>query len=67
MEPGTDALVLCACAWGLAGDREAEALEVLADLHGGGNQDDELVQLEYNEIRNQVCSPPLLLLHISCL
>lgn len=34
--------------------REAEALEVLADLHGGGNQDDELVQLEYNEIRNQV-------------
>lgn len=30
---------------------------MLADLHGGGNQDDELVQLEFNEIKNQVRFP----------
>ena len=34
--------------------REEEALEVLADLHGGGNPNDELVQLEYEEIKAQV-------------
>lgn len=36
--------------------REAEALQVLADLHGGGNKNDELVVLEYEEIRQQVCN-----------
>ena len=34
---------------------EDEALQVLADLHGGGNKNDELVMLEYEEIRQQVC------------
>ncbi|KAL9710055.1 high affinity glucose transporter [Leucoagaricus gongylophorus] len=34
--------------------REDEALQVLADLHGGGNKNDELVMLEYEEIRQQV-------------
>lgn len=35
-------------------NREEEALIILADLHGGGNTEDELVQLEYAEIREQV-------------
>lgn len=34
--------------------REEEALEILADLHGGGDQNNELVQLEYEEIKAQV-------------
>lgn len=34
--------------------REAEALEVLADLHGGGDKTAELVLLEYEEIKAQV-------------
>ncbi|KAJ7591042.1 general substrate transporter [Mycena floridula] len=34
--------------------RDAEALEILADLHGGGDQNNELVQLEFEEIRQQV-------------
>ena len=34
--------------------REEEALEVLADLHGGGDANNELVQLEYEEIKAQV-------------
>lgn len=34
--------------------REEEALEVLADLHGGGDPNNELVQLEYEEIKAQV-------------
>ena len=34
--------------------REEEALEVLADLHGGGDTNNELVQLEYEEIKAQV-------------
>lgn len=34
--------------------REAEALEILADLHGEGNQSDELVVLEFEEIKQQV-------------
>ena len=34
--------------------REDEALQVLADLHGGGDESDSLVQLEYAEIKQQV-------------
>lgn len=34
--------------------REDEALEILADLHGGGNINDELVRLEFEEIKEQV-------------
>jgi len=34
--------------------REEEALEVLADLHGGGDRNNELVMLEFAEIREQV-------------
>ena len=33
---------------------EDKALEILADLHGKGNKDDALVQLEFEEIRQQV-------------
>ncbi|KAF4609468.1 hypothetical protein D9613_012243 [Agrocybe pediades] len=33
---------------------EQDALQVLADLHGGGNTKDELVVLEYEEIKQQV-------------
>ena len=33
---------------------EAEALQVLADLHGGGDKSNELVVLEYEQIRQQV-------------
>ncbi|KAF9004361.1 general substrate transporter [Cyathus striatus] len=35
-------------------DQEEEALQVLADLHGGGDKTNELVVLEYEEIRQQV-------------
>ncbi len=34
--------------------REDEALQVLADLHGGGDESNSLVQLEYAEIKQQV-------------
>ena len=34
--------------------REAEALTVLADLHGQGDPRNELVQLEFEEIKEQV-------------
>jgi sugar porter (SP) family MFS transporter len=34
--------------------RESEALQVLADLHGKGDKNNSLVQLEYEEIRQQV-------------
>ncbi|KAK0199886.1 general substrate transporter [Desarmillaria ectypa] len=34
--------------------REKEALQVLADLHGGGDPNNELVMLEYEEIKEQV-------------
>ncbi|KAF4566476.1 hypothetical protein EYR36_011903 [Pleurotus pulmonarius] len=34
--------------------REAEALEILADLHGGGDTSNELVVLEFEEIKQQV-------------
>lgn len=40
--------------WLVDHSREAEALEILADLHGGGNQQDELVVLEFEEIKSQV-------------
>ncbi|KAH9950699.1 general substrate transporter [Amylocystis lapponica] len=40
--------------WLVDHDHPEAALEVLADLHGNGNQDDPLVQLEYAEIREQV-------------
>jgi len=33
---------------------EEEALQVLADLHGNGNQNDKLVALEFEEIKEQV-------------
>ena len=33
---------------------EDEALQILADLHGNGNKDAELVQLEFEEIKAQV-------------
>ena len=33
---------------------EAEALQVLADLHGGGDKSNELVVLEYEQIKQQV-------------
>lgn len=34
--------------------REEEALQVLADLHGGGDRNNELVVYEYEEIKQQV-------------
>lgn len=40
--------------WLIDHGREEEALEVLADLHGSGNPNNELVQLEYEEIKAQV-------------
>ncbi|KAI0071664.1 general substrate transporter [Panus rudis PR-1116 ss-1] len=40
--------------WLVDHDRENEALEILADLHGGGDQHNELVQLEFAEIKEQV-------------
>ncbi|KAI5122871.1 hypothetical protein M0805_003323 [Coniferiporia weirii] len=40
--------------WLIDRGREAEALEILADLHGKGNPDDPLVQLEFEEIKQQV-------------
>jgi len=40
--------------WLMDNDREEEALTILADLHGGGDPHDDLVQLEYAEIRQQV-------------
>lgn len=40
--------------WLVDHGREEEALEILADLHGKGDKDNELVQLEFEEIRQQV-------------
>jgi len=40
--------------WLVDQGREAEALEILADLHGSGDQANELVLLEYEEIKGQV-------------
>lgn len=33
---------------------EEEALQILADLHGQGNKNDDLVRLEFEEIKQQV-------------
>jgi sugar porter (SP) family MFS transporter len=40
--------------WLIDHSREEEALQILADLHGKGDLNDELVQLEYEEIKAQV-------------
>ncbi|KZP22116.1 general substrate transporter [Athelia psychrophila] len=40
--------------WLIDHGREEEALEILADLHGQGDQTNELVVLEYEEIKGQV-------------
>lgn len=40
--------------WLVDHDRPDEALEILSDLHGGGDPNNELVQLEFAEIREQV-------------
>ncbi|KAI0788413.1 general substrate transporter [Fomes fomentarius] len=40
--------------WLIDNDRESEALEILSDLHGGGDPNHELVQLEFHEIKEQV-------------
>ena len=40
--------------WLIDHGRDSEALEILADVHGKGNPDDDLVQLELTEIKNQV-------------
>ncbi|TFK47455.1 general substrate transporter [Heliocybe sulcata] len=40
--------------WLMDNGREEEALQVLADLHGRGDKTNELVQLEFEEIRAQV-------------
>jgi hypothetical protein len=40
--------------WLMDHDRYDEALEVLSDVHGHGDPNAELVQLEYNEIRMSV-------------
>lgn len=49
--------------WLFMQDRSEEALQVLAKLHGGGNQNDETVRAEYEEIRiineyEKTMSPP---------
>jgi sugar porter (SP) family MFS transporter len=40
--------------WLLDNGRDQEALEILADVHGGGDANAELVQLEYNEIKQAI-------------
>ena len=40
--------------WLIDHGRDSEALEILADVHGKGNPNDDLVQLEFTEIKNQV-------------
>ncbi|KAG9311678.1 general substrate transporter [Chiua virens] len=40
--------------WLIDHDREEEALQVLADLHGNGDRNNELVALEFEEIKEQV-------------
>jgi hypothetical protein len=43
--------------WLIDHGREAEALEILADLHGKGDSNNELVLLEFEEIKHQVSGP----------
>ena len=40
--------------WLIDHDRDQEALEILADLHGNGDPNNDLVQLEMTEIKEQV-------------
>ncbi|KZT64818.1 general substrate transporter [Daedalea quercina L-15889] len=40
--------------WLMDRGREQEALQILADLHGGGDSKHPLVQLEYTEIKEQI-------------
>lgn len=40
--------------WLIDHGREAEALEILAEVHGHGDPNNELVQLEFTEIKGQV-------------
>ncbi|KAF5345731.1 hypothetical protein D9757_013301 [Collybiopsis confluens] len=40
--------------WLMDHNRDEEALEILADVHGGGDKNDELVRLEFEEIKQQV-------------
>ncbi|KAJ3730539.1 general substrate transporter [Lentinula raphanica] len=40
--------------WLMDCERDEEALEILADVHGHGDKNNELVQLEYEEIKQQV-------------
>lgn len=40
--------------WLIDHGREEEALQILADLHGKGDKNNELVVLEYEEIKGQV-------------
>ncbi|KIM75302.1 hypothetical protein PILCRDRAFT_827406 [Piloderma croceum F 1598] len=40
--------------WLVDHDRESEALQILADLHAKGDRDDDLVVLEFEEIKHQV-------------
>lgn len=40
--------------WLIDHGREEEALQILADVHGKGDKENELVRLEYAEIRQQV-------------
>jgi len=35
-------------------NRDDDALEILADLHGNGDRNNELVRLEFEEIKQQV-------------
>lgn len=38
----------------IAKGKNEQALKILADSHAGGNQDDELVQIEYHEIQETI-------------
>jgi hypothetical protein len=40
--------------WLVSRGRDAEALAVLAKYHGNGNPDDEIVQYEFNDIRDTI-------------
>lgn len=40
--------------WLLDRGRDEEALQILADVHGRGSRDNELVRLEYAEIKAQI-------------
>ena len=51
---GMKSRIQCASLALLIPPREEEALQILADLHGGGDKNHELVVLEYEEIKQQV-------------